>query len=351
MVVWAALYATLEISIEGPVGWALAAPTWRMKSSIYGAVMSGKELTGYHLFMFFLPLMLMQLPFVFAYQWGIGMFVWWRELELLAIFFLLSAGWDFWWFVLNPDYTIERFRPGKIWWHAKWIGRVPVDYIGAGASAVLFTSLAAFGDFSVVRRMIMLVLCFIFATLLIIKYAPHYHHWYKTMKERHQLAFEDWQKWLFRSEIDGLIQLMRDMEEIRGHIANYGHLRAKREQIVPRCKGVLVRGDPNVASTNLLNWAYMVHMGGWKTAAVFRVAPTDAICGYRIGYRPSNPDQWIIGKERILAELHTSELFRVRIGREDCTFYAVGRDGKEIPLETVARTAVKSGTYKDAPLY
>jgi len=351
MVIWAALYATLEISTEGPVGWALAAPTWRKKSWFYGAVMSGKELTGYHLFMFFLPYLFLHLPFVFAYQWGIGMFTWWRECELLAIFFVLCPSWDLWWFILNPDFTLERFRPGEIWWHAKWIGRVPVDYIGAGVSVILFTTLAAFGDFGVVKRMSMILLCFIAATLLIIKYAPRYHRWYNTMKERHRLAFEDWRKWFFPPEIDGLVQHMWNLDEIRGHIANYGRLRARREQLIPRCQGVMVSGDENVAPTNLLNWAYMVHMGGWKSVAVFRVDPVAAAQGFRIGYRPSNPDQWIIGKERVLADFHTDEFFRVRIGREDRTFYAVGRDGKEVGLALITCTAVNDHNYEGAPLY
>ena len=352
LVIWALLYALLEISIDDRTGWALGLPTWRKKSWFCGAVMSGKELTGYHLVMFFLPYLFLHLPFIFAYHWDVNMFAWWREYELMAIFFVLCPAWDLWWFMLNPRFTLERFRTGEIWWHAKWIGRVPVDYIVAASATVLFTALASFGDFSVVRRMSMVALCFIFATLLIIKYAPLYHRWHSAMKKKHRLVMEDWAEWLYPNEVNGVLQHLANLDEIRHHLAWWGAERARREQLAPRCAGILVRGDKRVAPTNLFNWRFMVHQGGWKMMAVFRLANlAEATKGYRIGYRPSNSEQWIVGKERVLPELRTSEFFRMRIGHEDCTFYAVDREGNELGLVPVIVTNIDNPSYRTMPLY
>jgi hypothetical protein len=352
LVVWALLYALLEISTEGGVGWALGAPTWRKKSWFYGAVKSGKELTGYHLFMFFLPYLFLHLPLIFAFHWGLDMFTWWRECELLAVFFVLCPAWDLWWFILNPDFTLQRFRPGEIWWHAKWIGRIPVDYVSAAVSVVLFTVLGSFGEPEVARRMCMVVLCFIIATVLLMKYAPLYHRWYAAMKKKHRLVQEDWARWLYPNEVKGVLQHLANLEEIRHHLAWWGRERARREQIAPCCAGILVRGDRKVAPTTLFNWWGMVHRGGWRKTAVFRIANlADADKGYRVGYRPSNPEQWIIGKERVLPELRTNEFFRMRIGHEDCAFYAVDRERKELELVPVIITDTDNPSYRTIPLY
>lgn len=351
MVVWALLYSLLEISTEGGVGWALGAPTWRKKSWFYGAVMNGKELTGYHVVMFFLPYLFLHLPFIFAFHWGLNKFIWWRECELLAIFFVLCPAWDYWWFILNPDFTLERFRPGEIWWHAKWIGRVPVDYMSAGVSVALFTALASLGDDNVVRRMSMVLLCFMLATLLLIKLAPFYHRWYAAMKNMHRLATEDWVKWLYPEEMQGVFQCLEYGDKIRDHLACWGKERARREQTVPDCVGVLVRGNRSVPRINMFNRRNMVNGEGRRKVAVFRIADLkEAARGYRIGFRPSNAKQRSIGKERVLPEMHESEFFRVRIGRAERAFFAVNREGKEIKLVPVVCTGIDDRKYFFAPL-
>jgi len=56
----AAVFAAIEIEIEGKHGWAEKTSTWfrtqGVPAKLYGLLMGGKPLTGYHMFMFFLPL-------------------------------------------------------------------------------------------------------------------------------------------------------------------------------------------------------------------------------------------------------------------------------------------------------
>jgi hypothetical protein len=57
---------------------------------------------------------------------------------VLAAWISWSAVWDFLWFLLNPAYGWRRFRPGAVWWHARWLWRLPLDYwIAAAASLAL----------------------------------------------------------------------------------------------------------------------------------------------------------------------------------------------------------------------
>lgn len=70
--VMATAFAVLEIQIEGEHGWAKNLPTWRPKShtwyiKLYSRIMSGKELTGYHLSIFSLAFLVLGLPYVFGY--------------------------------------------------------------------------------------------------------------------------------------------------------------------------------------------------------------------------------------------------------------------------------------------
>jgi len=107
--------------------------------------------------------------------------------------------------------------------------------------------------------------------------------------------------------------------------------------------GTRVYGDTRVASTNLFNWLYM-KFWGWKTAIVFHVGDESARCGYRIGYQP------IIGNARLNTTVFHDKVFRVRIGREDCVFFAVDRDLQEVSLRMGDRTPIKGGSYQIAPL-
>lgn len=126
----AAVLAILEIQIEGAHGWAKNLPTWRpgkntWYSKLYEKVMSGRELTGYHLTMFLFVLIIFHLPYVFGLSISLD-----HWLKTLAFFFMFIVLWDFLWFVLNPFHPLKNFKKEHIWWHKKWVLGLPTDYYG-----------------------------------------------------------------------------------------------------------------------------------------------------------------------------------------------------------------------------
>jgi hypothetical protein len=139
--VLALVLALVEIEIEGPYGWAEKLPTpYRVSgplARLFGLVLGGKPLTGYNLLMFAATLAAFHLPFAFSAPWTAA-----RELALLAAWVAWSALWDCLWFLLNPAYGWRRFRPGNVWWHSRWLWRLPLDYWIA-ATASLLLALAA----------------------------------------------------------------------------------------------------------------------------------------------------------------------------------------------------------------
>ena len=133
----AIVLALLEIQTEGECGWAKNLPTWRPASEtwyskMYGKIMSGKALTGYHLTLFSFVLMIFHLPFIFGYALTLE-----NELKNISLFFLFIVVWDFLWFVLNPYYQISKFKAEHVWWHRKWLGVVPIDYVGGATISLL----------------------------------------------------------------------------------------------------------------------------------------------------------------------------------------------------------------------
>ena len=135
---WAFGLAGIEIEIEGGVGWAERLPTWYLKRGltgrIYGIVMGQRPLTGYHVYAFTIPMLILHLPYVMGVDWTVA-----GELRTIATYFVLAVVWDYLWFVLNPAYTVKRFRRGNVWWfEVPWIWRFPLDYyLGVGFSVVL----------------------------------------------------------------------------------------------------------------------------------------------------------------------------------------------------------------------
>lgn len=145
--------ALLEIQIEGKDGWAKNLPCWRPKpdslvAKIYARFMGGKELTGYHVVMFSLSLLILHLPFTAGTKWTLV-----KELEVFSAYFLVSVLWDFLWFIWNPHYGLKRFKPKFIWWHKKWIGPIPTDYLSGLLVSAIFASVAiAFVGIDIIAR-------------------------------------------------------------------------------------------------------------------------------------------------------------------------------------------------------
>lgn len=181
---YALLFATVEIEIEGPHGWAERLPTWfRITppyARLYRVFMRGKPLTGYHAVMFVLPLWSFHFGFVSGLPWSFT-----AEAATLAAYMIWTVTWDLLWFVLNPRFGWGRFRKGAVWWHGRtWIGRFPVDYYSAIAGSLVFAGLASFarGDVAVVARQAALIVAFATLTLLTVAAAPIYMRWYAHMR-------------------------------------------------------------------------------------------------------------------------------------------------------------------------
>lgn len=136
--IMALVLAILEVQVEGPYGWAKNIPTWRPNpkkwyAKFYKKIMSGKELTGYHLSMFSFVFLIFHLPFFFGANWGLL-----AEIDILCIFLIFIVIWDYLWFIVNPNFTIKNFKGDHIFWHSKWFFNMPRDYWGSiGISFVI----------------------------------------------------------------------------------------------------------------------------------------------------------------------------------------------------------------------
>lgn len=182
--VWAFGLAGVEVEIEGAYGWAERMPTWYLKrgrvGKVYGMVMGHRPLTGYHVYVFIIPVVLLNLPFVYGVDWSLA-----GELRVFATYFALAVVWDYLWFVLNPAYTVRRFQRGNVWWFEQpWIGRFPLDYfLGVGLSIVL-AALAAWsaGSSRVLWQHLWMLAVLAALIALTVLAAPLYHRWYRHMR-------------------------------------------------------------------------------------------------------------------------------------------------------------------------
>lgn len=185
----AMMFAAVEIEIEGKHGWAEKTSTWfrtqGIAARLYGLVMGGKPLTGYHLFMFFLPLLVFHSHFVMGVQWSLA-----REFLVLAMYFAWMPTWDYLWFVLNPFYGVEKFKKQNVWWHGRshWLFNVtPLDYLFGWGVSLLF-GFAAFGVTGstavFLRHISFLFWFFVFTALTILFVAPLYKRWHAKMRQR-----------------------------------------------------------------------------------------------------------------------------------------------------------------------
>jgi hypothetical protein len=121
----AAVFALLEIQIEGGDGWAATLPTWRIENRWTRVVMGDRALTGYHLFVHLFILIALHLPFTLS----LAPFTLGGELRILAFLALFWILEDFLWFVFNPRFGLAGFNPERAWWHApSWWWIAPREY-------------------------------------------------------------------------------------------------------------------------------------------------------------------------------------------------------------------------------
>jgi len=182
---FAVVIACVEIEAEGKHGWAEKMPTWYRTTGfwarLYGIVMARKPLTGYHLFMFFFPILLFHAPFVMGVEWTSS-----KEYLAWALYLAWGPLWDYFWFVLNPHYA-GKFHPNHVWWHAtsNWVGgRFPHDYLFALIFSLVLATRAAKvgGSWTILTDHLGLLCGFGFMTLLLHLAAPAYHRWYWRMR-------------------------------------------------------------------------------------------------------------------------------------------------------------------------
>ena len=120
-----AIFALLEIQIEGKAGWASGLPTWRIETPFTRRLLGARAITGYHVYIHAFVLALVHAPFAL----GLLRFSWNAELRTVAFLILFWIMEDFLWFVFNPEYGIRSFKRERVWWHAQsWWGFMPRDY-------------------------------------------------------------------------------------------------------------------------------------------------------------------------------------------------------------------------------
>lgn len=177
-------FALIEIEIEGAHGWALRLPTWfRTRGPagrLYGAVSGGKPLTGYHLFMASLPLVILHLPFGYGADWSAA-----AEVMVFATYMAFAIGWDYLWFILNPAYGVRGFRRGRVWWYSgAWIGPLPYEYSAAVAGSFVLALIAwpIGGGADALAQQGRLVGGLALLCVVAMALAPAYRRWYRWMR-------------------------------------------------------------------------------------------------------------------------------------------------------------------------
>jgi hypothetical protein len=129
IMVLSAVFANVEIQVEGADGWAARLPTWRIESGhILTVLWAGREITGYHVWTFLFMLLVFHFVFLMVGRFSVRLEA--RLLGSLLLFWVIE---DTFWFVFNPAYGLSRLRPEFVPWHPCWILGVPVDYLVFGA--------------------------------------------------------------------------------------------------------------------------------------------------------------------------------------------------------------------------
>ena len=108
-------------------------------------------------------------------------------------------------------------------------------------------------------------------------------------------------------------------------------------------KGTLAAGDPSQPPTRWWNHLWLLWFS-WEHI-VFGVQEEAANGGYRVGYKAG-------GVAMVYGKVFHDTRFRVRIGHEDCKFFALDAKGKEIHgIKLLAQLSKHDpDCHKDYPL-
>lgn len=120
----AAMFAQIEIQIEGGTGWAASLPTWRIeKHWLLDLLWGSRAMTGYHAWVFPFIALMFHFPLVFIGHWS-----WRAEARVLGLVMVFWIVEDFLWFVMNPAFGLAHFAPLFATWHKHWLWGAPIDY-------------------------------------------------------------------------------------------------------------------------------------------------------------------------------------------------------------------------------
>ncbi len=110
----------------------------------------------------------------------------------------------------------------------------------------------------------------------------------------------------------------------------------------PVTRGTLVMGDDMAMPTRWWNhWALATF--GWKTVAILEARSKDVFPGFK----PITGDIAYVSTER----LREGNRFRMRIGREACTFFAIDLSGNEVRVDFVKKARIDDLETRSLPLY
>lgn len=184
VILWlfAALLALVETHVEGNIGWARGlkhtfriSPGKHWLASFWGIIFRGRELTGYHLALFPMVVVIFHFPFILT-EWTLQ-----KEALMISLWFITFALWDFLYFVLNPNFGLKTYLNKSIdhFKKSRWFLGILEDYWWAILGAIL---VSYFGG--VLNDFISIIVGLSALTVLTLIVAPAYHRWHKKMMER-----------------------------------------------------------------------------------------------------------------------------------------------------------------------
>lgn len=111
-----------------------------------------------------------------------------------------------------------------------------------------------------------------------------------------------------------------------------------------QASGTLIKGVQDSSPTKNKLQNLWLKFFGWKQGAYFQVAPEQAEAGYYVGYIPQ---LCVTATSVSLRKCHERK-FMLKIGREDCRFFAVDLQGKEIPVRYIGTFPVADNIIHQA---
>ena len=156
------IYALIEIELEGKNGWMVNIPTAKVFN------LGNKSMTLYHIYM----IILVFGTIMFQNNMALTINSFLYSLSNFLIFLFLE---DTLWFILNPYFTIKKFKKENIWWHSKqpWIFGQPLHNYIITISMLLIFYIT--NNTNIVFNLFLSYLILILSIFI----APIYHKFYK----------------------------------------------------------------------------------------------------------------------------------------------------------------------------